>query len=504
LSKAGNETLSTSPGRVHVRRISLIAGPLAVLLGLLLAGVLDFASPTLSAPPPSASSEPAPPPVPVPREVPAKPPSLVRDGRIAPPSPRQLASFHKRLADLGAGRIRRVTILQIGDSHTQAEHFSGRLRARLQARFGDGGRGMLPPGQPYDYWKPYQVQAKQSGAWEVLTSNKKDHAPLPYGLSGFVLRSGDPANVIVLEAREEGAPFAVVEVGYYRKPGGGTIDLSVDGSAVGSIQTRGPGYTWERRSFTLPAPGRRVELRPKGDGSVDLADWAVYGKSRGLVLASFGFSGAQVGIMERWDWKTVRAQLAALDPALILLAFGTNEGYAPRSRLGDYEARLEARIAALRRAAPNASIVLVSGPDANRIPKYCNGSGNGRADGKTPNGKAANDKSKASGAGRETCRPLSEQEAAGYDAMLARSDRALCRWHTPASYALVRKAQRNVAARTGVYFWDWFQLQGGACGAHRWEQAGLVLGDRVHLKREGYWHSADRLYAALMRGFKGR
>jgi lysophospholipase L1-like esterase len=502
LSKAGNETLQTSPGRVHVRRISLIAGPLAVLLGLLLAGVPDLASPTLSAPPPSASSEQAPPPpVPVPREVPApaleKPPSLVRDGRIAPPSPRQLAKLHKQLADLKAGRIRRVTIVQIGDSHTQAEHFSGRLRTLFQARFGNGGRGMLPPGQPYDYWRPYQVQAKQSGDWQVFTSNKKDHATLPFGLSGFVIRSADPAAAIVLEAREDSAPFAVVEVGFYRKDDGGTIDLNVDGTPVGAIDTRGPGYGWERRSFTLPAPGRRVELRPRGDGSIDLADWAVYGKSRGLVLASFGFSGAQVGIMERWDRKTVSTQLAALDPALIVLAFGTNEGYAPRSRLRDYEARLEERISALRQAAPNASIVLVSGPDANRIPKYCNGNGNGKTG-------DSQSQSKGNVADRDTCRPLSEDEVARYDTMLATSDRALCRWHTPASYELVRKAQRNVAERTGVYFWDWFQLQGGTCGAHRWEQAGLVLGDRVHLKREGYWHSADHLYAALMRGFKGR
>lgn len=429
----------------------------------------------------------------------------MRDGRVPPPPPGQLARFHKRLADLRAGRIGRVTVVQIGDSHTQAEHLSGRLRALLQARFGDGGRGMLPPGQPYDYWRPYQVQAKQTGDWQVFTSNKSDHAPLPYGLSGFVIRSADPAAAIVLEAREESAPFAVVEVGFYRNPHGGTIDLAVDGVPVGAIDTRGPGYAWERRSFTLPAPGRRLELRPHGDGSIDLADWAVYGRSRGLVLASFGFSGAQVGIMERWDWRTVRAQLATLDPALILLAFGTNEGYAPRRRLRDYEERLETRIWAIREAAPNASIVLVSGPDANRIPKYCNGNAkpNGNGHGKA-NGKGPDDKAKPKGGDRDTCRPLSEEEAAGYDAMLARSDRALCRWHTPASYELVREAQRSVAARTGVYFWDWFQLQGGTCGAHRWEQAGLVLGDRVHLSREGYWHSADRLYAALMRGFKGR
>jgi lysophospholipase L1-like esterase len=448
--------------------------------------------PAASAPTPAVPEptvlEPIPPPPTVTEPVLAKPPSLVRDGFVPAPAPEQLARFHRRLAELRAGRIKRVTILQIGDSHTQAEHFSGRLRTLLQARFGNGGRGMLPPGQPYDYWRPYQIQAQQTGAWQVFTSNKSDYAPLPYGLSGFVIRSADASDAIVLEAGQDSPPFAVVEVGYYRKPDGGMIDLTVDGKAVGAIDTRGDVYAWDRRSLALPVPGRRLELRPHGDGGIDLADWAVYGRSRGVVLASFGFSGAQVGIMERWDWKTVRAQLAAFDPALILLAFGTNEGYAPKSRLRDYESRLEERIFALREAAPNASIVLVSGPDANRIPKYCNDK---------------NDKN-GSGADRNTCRPLSRDEAADYDVMLARFDRALCRWHTPASYELVRKAQRDVAGRTGAYFWDWFELQGGSCGAFRWEQAGLVHTDRVHMKREGYWRSADRLYAALMRGFKGR
>ena len=39
-----------------------------------------------------------------------------------------------------------LTILQIGDSHTANDSFSGRMREQFQARFGDGGRGILPPG----------------------------------------------------------------------------------------------------------------------------------------------------------------------------------------------------------------------------------------------------------------------------------------------------------------------------------------------------------------------
>ena len=156
----------------------------------------------------------------------------------------------------------------------------------------------------------------------------------------------------------------------------------------------------------------------------------------------------------------------------------------PRAACRTTRAGSEARIGALQQAAPNASIVLVAGPDANRIPGYCGG--NGAQHDRTP------------------CKPLSAEEVAGYDALLSRSDRSLCRWHTPGSYDLVRAAQRAVALRTGVYFWDWLEVQGGMCSAYRWEQEGLVHKDRVHMKKDGYWRSADQLYAMLLRGYPRR
>ena len=44
---------------------------------------------------------------------------------------------------------RRLTILQLGDSHTAADFFTGRVRARLQEAFGDGGDAFLVPGAPH-------------------------------------------------------------------------------------------------------------------------------------------------------------------------------------------------------------------------------------------------------------------------------------------------------------------------------------------------------------------
>jgi len=60
-----------------------------------------------------------------------------------------LRPFFTALAQLDMKRTRQaVRILQIGDSHTANDAFSGRMRERLQSRFGAAGLGWLPAGIP--------------------------------------------------------------------------------------------------------------------------------------------------------------------------------------------------------------------------------------------------------------------------------------------------------------------------------------------------------------------
>ncbi|MBN9086456.1 MAG: hypothetical protein J0J01_06070 [Reyranella sp.] len=392
-----------------------------------------------------------------------------------------LTAFHEALASLEAGRTQRVNIVQIGDSHTAGDHFSGRLRELFQGQFGNAGRGMLPPGSPFPYWRPYQVHVAQKGRWEVLSSNKRDYAQVPYGLSGFVLRSRAAGASIALEAD---SAFDTAEVTFFRRSAGGHIDVLVDGSRVGDIDTRGTDWQMDRKSFTARSGAMTFELRPRGDGEVAIADWSIWRNTRGVALSSHGFVGAEVSLMDRWSGANVAAQLQQLSPALIILAFGTNEGFDPVDMLGDYGTILESRVTQLKQAVPNASIAIVGPPDADRLPDYCG----------------------VRGPMRDTlrCAPLSATEAQEYGRLLARRDRSLCRWHAPAGVALVRQQQRQVAERTGAFFWDWSSVQGGECGATRWAQEGLGHRDRVHMMEGGYALSADRFHEALMRGYRKR
>ena len=43
------------------------------------------------------------------------------------------------------GSLKKVKILQIGDSHIQPDNFSGETRRKLQSQYGNGGRGLVFP-----------------------------------------------------------------------------------------------------------------------------------------------------------------------------------------------------------------------------------------------------------------------------------------------------------------------------------------------------------------------
>ncbi len=396
--------------------------------------------------------------------------------------PRALAGFQKALEDLEAKKIDRVSVLQIGDSHTAGDHFSGRLRELLQQTFGNAGRGMMPAGYPFPYWRPYQAEVHQEGAWEVLSSNGIGYPQLPYGIAGFVSRSTRADNVMTLEAKRDSV-FDSVEIGFFRQPNGGRFVVSIDGRSVQEIDTSGTFSQLVHQ--TIPTNGAKaLELRTRDARPVDVADWAIYRRERGIVLSSFGFVGAQIGILDHWSPENLKFQLQSLAPALVILAFGTNEGFQPPSELKDYEAEFSAKLSQLQSILPRASIVVVGPPDGNRLPDYCGLRGTAR---------------EAAG-----CRPLSTAEAADYSGLLARHDRRLCRWHTPAGIALVRQAQQRVALKLGALFWDWSTVQGGACGANNWVPRQLERSDRVHMFERGYWMSADRLYSELLRGYRHR
>ncbi|MEA3042818.1 MAG: hypothetical protein QOH47_656 [Sphingomonadales bacterium] len=326
-----------------------------------------------------------------------------------------LAPFFERLR---AGAP--VHIVQIGDSHTAGDTITGAWRNRLQARYGYGGRGVLAAGRPYPGYRTRGVTAWQSGGWRVNAIFGGDHRSLgpPLGLSGFTQSSQFAREALGVTADTPDQAFDRIIVCAFARLGGGTLVLH-----MGAAQQSWP-LDDAPACRTMDSDTLLSSAFVTSEGAVGITSFATFRRGGGIALSNLGVSGAQLVHLARTDDAVIRAELAAYRPDLVVLAFGTNEGFSPTLAPGAYEAGLRAQIARLRAlAGPQVPILLLGPPDAGAPP--------------------------------------------------------------PAMLASVRAAQLRVAGEAGIAFWDWSRAMGGRGAAARWRAAGLMRGDQVHFTREG-------------------
>ncbi len=366
-----------------------------------------------------------------------------------------LAPFFATLEALHTGAATGpVVIMQIGDSHTAADLLSGRLRQLFQQRFGAAGRGMLPPGIPEPWYAPDLVQVSQAGGWQLAGSIK---GPGPFGLGGVAQNSTGPgAQMVLTETEPAGFDRAFVEV--LRRPGGGTLRLRVDNGTAHDFATAA--NTEAAQWIDLPAAPKShvVALSTLGSGPVTLLSWGTQRRVPGIVYENLGIIGATVAVIGNWNPATVALEMQHRDPALIVVAYGTNMAAAPAAALAWYKQAFATRVKELSAAAPHAAVLVIGPPDMN-------------LKGQPP--------------------------VAGCTA----ADEG---WAPPPGLALVREAQREVAQQNGWYFWDWQAAMGGPCASDRWfrQNPPLALPDHIHQTPAGYQRSADALFATLMAEYR--
>lgn len=208
----------------------------------------------------------------------------------------------------------------------------------------------------------------------------------------------------------------------------------------------------------LRQPGRIVRIVQFGDSHTAGGDieaslmWRLRGRFEGreIILDARGRVGATLNAM-----ATTEPVLASGDgtPDLVVIAYGTNEGFDELLDPAAYEALLRGQIDRVRRAAPGASILILGAPEAMR------------------------------GDGGGTCPGDTEQ-----------------RWKAPAMLSVVRDVQHRVAASTGVAFWDWKGRMGGDCSAFTLTlgDAPLMRSDHVHFTQAGGNWIGSLLFADLM------
>jgi len=246
-------------------------------------------------------------------------------------------------------------ILQYGDSHTASDDWANQMRQDFQAKFGPGGPGYTLPGHPFLGYRRFDSHGGNSRGWYTggIVTRKDDGID---GLGGISLTSQSANETVTLRVECE-----QLELHYLRQPGGGQLEFSVDGSPVETITTdgdTGPGLY----SYAASSGPHEYSLRTLSSAPVRLFGWVAQNHA-GVTYETLGINGAQASLILDWSPAILAPELMSRDPALIVLAYGTNEALSSSWTAEQYRASLTEIIRRLRAAVPVASILLIGPPD---------------------------------------------------------------------------------------------------------------------------------------------
>jgi lysophospholipase L1-like esterase len=236
------------------------------------------------------------------------------------------------------------------------------------------------------------------------------------------------------------ADAASFELFYYQQPDGGVVQILDNGTPLERLSTAGePGPAYYHFEG-VPGP-HRLEVETLDSSPVRLFGW-VAEKNTGVTYETLGINGASASIVMDWNEATLKSNIERRDPALIVLAYGTNEAGRTDITMESYRDMFIQLIGRFRKAAPAATILVIGPPD--------------------------------------------------------RGVRTRVGWRAMDGIDKIVEAQRQAASATGCPFWDLRAKMGGKGSMDQWITAGMAQFDHVHFTLPGYRLLGDAIFRDLM------
>lgn len=360
--------------------------------------------------------------------------------------PEALAAVGRVMKQAEAGARTRITVF--GASHVGGDFWTGQVRRVLQSRHGDLGHGFILPAALYEGYRGNDVNLCRTDDWfpdwAGKTNGRDDGLLGPAGMSVSSQNAGSFGWIETTKTNPHGRKVSRFDVYALGQPGGGGLRLTVDAAEPRLVSTASPTPTLLRWRLETDDGPHRLTLAPAGDGEVRLFGVSAEREGEGVIVDALGVRGRTARSWLSWD-RTMAAQgLLALDPDMVVLAYGTNEAADLNYTADEYRKDLRAVLIELRRTLPAVPCVLV-GPSDRAV----------------------------------------EQKAGS--------------WRIWSRTAMIAGVQRETAPDFGCAFWDLQQATGGPGSMVAWRllEPPLAAGDLIHFSTKGYELLGDRFVAAL-------
>lgn len=354
-----------------------------------------------------------------------------------------------------------VHIMMIGDSLTAGDALSHGWRQALDSVYGSSGRGVVDGARPYNGYLTWGIDAQSSEGWRfngIFGKHWQGIGSPAVGLSGYSKSATAADEWMTLEVEDARYTFDRFILCGQAGPYSGSVMVTMGGqNSIIPFHSDTPGPIC--REVRSPQRAGTVMMRTLEDKLVTINSMGTFRSTGGgVTLTNLGVPGSQLSHANRKDGSTVSAELRAYRPDMLVVAFGTNEGFNMSLRPAGYEANLRRHIRSLQLQTPANVPIMLIGP---------------------PNALTRNQKIAFAG----------EVSPVGCETGLL----------VPGHLRHVNAIQRRVAQEMGVAFWDWGMAMGGPCAMFQWRAAGLAHLDAIHFRKEG----GQRLGAILAADLRG-
>lgn len=343
-----------------------------------------------------------------------------------------------KIALNGSGK---VSIVHIGDSHIQADFFSGNIRSKLQTFFvgSQNGRGFVFPYKVAKTNNPLSYKVKSKGEWQNCR-NVQSNLKCKLGLSGIAVITTDEQAEIEVNIADKTLPgYDFNQLMVFHEFAPDQYDPIVIGA---SKITPHPDKGYTLFEFDKNRENIRLQLQKTEEGqhSFNLYGLNFESTDGGIVYHTIGINGARFDSYLKCEYFV--PHLHALKPDWVIVSLGTNDVYTNAFNAEIFRKNVLQLIGNVKQSAPNASILLT-------LP----------------------------------------------------GDHLMKRVYTNESLSIACSILVDIAKQEKISVWDFYTVMGGNGSIEKWRYAGLAHTDFLHYTENGYIYQGQLFFNAFIKAY---
>ena len=347
-----------------------------------------------------------------------------------------------RVAFKGKGK---VNIVHIGDSHIQADYFSGAFRTKIQSFFigSVSGRGFIFPYKIANTNNPLNYKVSSKGKWSSCSNIQKD-INCPLGLSGISVTTKNPdasITVAIKDPKIKGYDFDKLMV-FHNFSNKSFKPVIKNARIKQTTEYPGKGYTLFEFEDNITSITLGFEKTDSSQTNFTLYGLNFDSSDAGIIYHTIGVNGAKVESYLRCKFFT--ENLSALNPDLVIISLGTNDSYTNVFDSVRFKKQLISLISLIKKASVNTAILFT-----------------------TP------------------------------------GDNLMKRTYPNQNVKLASYIIKEISKQYNASYWDFYTVMGGFGSIDYWRYEELAYKDYLHYTRKGYEYQAHLFFNAFLKAYDG-